>query len=122
MLILIFRLFDLRAGDCVHILCDHERFDPIVNFKFSKSGRLIFAAAKTKSLKIWDTINPDGSVFHSVPLDIDSHLQSIALTDEGGDLAVISGKGKLLVLSKNIDNLVFSEADESRESQTDSSH
>ena len=104
-----YRLFDLRAGDCVHILYDHERFDPIVNFQFSNSGRLIFAAAKSKELKVWDTLNPTGALFEIFPLDIESNLASVGLTMEGGDLGLVSRNGRISVLSKNIDDFSVSE-------------
>lgn len=101
----LFRLFDLRAGDNIHVLCDSKSYDPVKDFAFSKSGRLIFAATKSDDIKIWDTLETKGAVLSKVGMDGEGGIIGLSLSADGGDIAAASFDGTIAVLSKNLDDI-----------------
>ena len=97
---LIERLFDLRVGSCFHILGDTKNFDPISDFQFSSSGRLIFAAPKKNVVKIWDTFSPDGNVYTSFQLGHADKIAAMCFNEDRQDLATVSTSGNVQVIVK----------------------
>lgn len=49
------RLFDLRMGKEIHKYQDPNSHNPVRSIEFSRSGRLIFGATSSHTLKVWDT-------------------------------------------------------------------
>ena len=49
------RLFDLRMGKEIHKYQDPNNHNPVRSIEFSKSGRLIFGATSSNTLKVWDS-------------------------------------------------------------------
>lgn len=92
----------MRIGSSFHILADSSHFDPISDFEFSSSGRLIFAAAKGKAIKMWDTLSPSGDILKVIDLKQEDSMIGLSLADDSGDLATSSTSGEIRVLTKSL--------------------
>lgn len=99
-------MFDLRAGDCVHVLNDSKSYDPVQDIVFSNSGRLIFAGTKSSEIKFWDSLEPSGEVLGKIDVEVVSGINCVALSQDAGDVAFAGFDGSIGILSKNIQNVV----------------